>query len=202
MRKAKRLSAEERRKVLIRSAIEVFSESNFQVAKIAEISNRAGVSDATVYKYFESKKELFLEILRKTSKKTLDNYLGANYEDFNKVKNKEELRAFIQEGLLSYLNSMEKYRKEIKIYYQAISEIDDPDVQKVIKNTYEMYAGFYDSILRIAKEKNLIESGIDTMSLALDIIGFTIHQSTLFIMGFYEKSAAEYFLKQRLQIWV
>ncbi|SFD90153.1 DNA-binding transcriptional regulator, AcrR family [Lentibacillus persicus] len=198
----KRLPAKQRRRILIHAAIDVFSESNFQVAKVADIASRAGISEPMVYKFFNSKKELFLEILDSTSHKTLQNFLAFNREGFEQAASKEELIRLLEESLMTYFDSMETYRKEIKIYFQAISEIDDPDVQEVLKSAYERYADFYDSVLQRAQAKNLIGSALDTKAIAWDIVGFTIHQSTLFIMGYYDKENLKAFLSRRLQTWL
>ncbi len=45
----------ERRERIIESALKIFAEKGFQDATISEISKAAGVSDATVYEYFNCK---------------------------------------------------------------------------------------------------------------------------------------------------
>ncbi len=52
----------ERRERIIESALKIFAEKGFQDATISEISKAAGVSDATVYEYFNSKEELLFTI--------------------------------------------------------------------------------------------------------------------------------------------
>jgi len=51
-----------RRDRIITSALKIFAEKGFQDATISEISKAAGVSDATVYEYFNSKEELLFAI--------------------------------------------------------------------------------------------------------------------------------------------
>lgn len=47
---------EARRNKIISKALEIFSKKGFQESTIAEISKASGVSEATVYEYFNSKK--------------------------------------------------------------------------------------------------------------------------------------------------
>lgn len=51
-----------RKNKIIESALKIFAEKGFQDATISEISRAAGVSDATVYEYFNSKEELLFTI--------------------------------------------------------------------------------------------------------------------------------------------
>jgi TetR/AcrR family fatty acid metabolism transcriptional regulator len=51
-----------RKNKIIESALKIFAEKGFQDATISEISKAAGVSDATVYEYFNSKEELLFTI--------------------------------------------------------------------------------------------------------------------------------------------
>ena len=52
-----------RREQILGAAVRVFSERGFQVAKMQEVANAAGVSNGTVYNYFCSKDELLLALL-------------------------------------------------------------------------------------------------------------------------------------------
>ncbi|MDX2008194.1 MAG: TetR/AcrR family transcriptional regulator [Meiothermus sp.] len=52
-----------RREQILAAAIQVFSERGFQVAKMQEVANAAGISNGTVYNYFRSKDELLLALL-------------------------------------------------------------------------------------------------------------------------------------------
>lgn len=56
-----------RREQILGAAIKVFSEKGFQVAKMQEVANAAGVANGTVYNYFRSKDELLLALLAQLS---------------------------------------------------------------------------------------------------------------------------------------
>jgi TetR/AcrR family fatty acid metabolism transcriptional regulator len=61
----------ERRERIIESALKIFAEKGFQEATISEISKAAGVSDATVYEYFNSKEELLFTIPEEITEGTI-----------------------------------------------------------------------------------------------------------------------------------
>ena len=56
--------SEQRVRDILRVAREVFAEKGFEKATAAEIAKRLGTSEATVFTYFGSKRELCMEVLR------------------------------------------------------------------------------------------------------------------------------------------
>ncbi len=58
-----RLPAAERRRLLIETAIRVFSEGSYRGTTTAEIARAAGVSEPILYRHFASKRELYLAAL-------------------------------------------------------------------------------------------------------------------------------------------
>ena len=49
---------------IMAAAAGVFSERGFEGASVAEIARRAGISEGAIYKHFESKRHLLLEVIR------------------------------------------------------------------------------------------------------------------------------------------
>lgn len=60
----RRLPADERRSEIFRAALAVFSELGYDRATLNDVVNRVGVSKGCLYHHFESKEQLFLELLR------------------------------------------------------------------------------------------------------------------------------------------
>lgn len=58
-----RKKTEEKRQSIMDAAFEVFSEEGFTQASMSSIAARVGGSKATLYGYFESKEEIFLEVM-------------------------------------------------------------------------------------------------------------------------------------------
>ncbi|MBM9576427.1 TetR family transcriptional regulator [Leptospira sp. 201903070] len=53
-----------KKELLIRAAISLFNKSSFEKISMDQIAKRAGVAKGTLYLYFKTKEELFLEIHR------------------------------------------------------------------------------------------------------------------------------------------
>ena len=60
-----RKKSEERRQSILDVAAQLFNDIGFDRTSMAEISARLGGSKATLYNYFSSKEEIFIEVMRK-----------------------------------------------------------------------------------------------------------------------------------------
>jgi AcrR family transcriptional regulator len=53
---------EEKRRVILKAALAVFSQKGYERATVADIAGRAGIAKGVVYDYFPSKEELFTDL--------------------------------------------------------------------------------------------------------------------------------------------
>jgi AcrR family transcriptional regulator len=60
----RRLSPEVRRAEVLSAALEVFAKVGFERATLQDVADRAGVTKGALYHYFDSKNQLFLELMR------------------------------------------------------------------------------------------------------------------------------------------
>ena len=64
----RRLAPEARRAEVLAAALAVFTELGFEWATLQDVADRAGVTKGALYHYFDSKNELFLELMRERVK--------------------------------------------------------------------------------------------------------------------------------------
>lgn len=65
---ARRGSANEMHERILQSALEVFSAKGYSAATIRDISNRAGCNTVTIFRHFEDKLGLFLQVVERYQK--------------------------------------------------------------------------------------------------------------------------------------
>ena len=82
---------EKRQLEIIEAAIKVFRSYGFHKAKIGEIAKTAGIGKGTIYEYFDSKKDLFEEMMR---------YIATTY--FNLAKEAIEGNVTVREKLIAF----------------------------------------------------------------------------------------------------
>ena len=59
----KRMTREERRKQILESALKVFIEKGYNGSTTLDIAKKADISEVTLFRYFDSKKQMFMEAI-------------------------------------------------------------------------------------------------------------------------------------------
>ena len=156
---SKRLSAEERKKIILKSAVKVFARSNYRAAKMADIGAESGVSEAMVYKHFPSKKAIFLRILQHISGRIITIWEAETEKNLNALSTLKNMGT-------AYYHRMKDHPDELKVQFQAISEIDDEDIANQLRQDHIRYIGYFESILKKGVREGSIRSGIDSRGYA------------------------------------
>lgn len=101
-----RMAGDERREQICQIAMKLFSENGFRGTTTKEIANAAGVSEATVFKHFSNKDELYAAILdHKACDHGFDNPFA---EIADKIEQKDDFGVFY--GMA--LNALEHHRED------------------------------------------------------------------------------------------
>ena len=83
---------------ILRAAVEVFAQSGYFNAKVADIAKGAGVADGTIYLYFDGKEDLLINIFREHTR----GYLQSLHEAFVGVSRADDrMRLVIRHHLES-----------------------------------------------------------------------------------------------------
>ena len=73
----RRLTAEERRAGILDAALAVFSARGFHSSSIDDIAREAGISKALIYEHFESKQELYADLLERNANELFERLASA-----------------------------------------------------------------------------------------------------------------------------
>lgn len=92
----KRMTSEDRKKQILDSAINVFIENGYNGATTAEIAKAANISEVTLFRHFESKKDIFMSSIEPIVFNTLRESITAS-KDLN---SKEKLEYILTERLM------------------------------------------------------------------------------------------------------
>lgn len=133
------MSADERRKQILRSAIAVFAQDTYHGATTKRIAEEAGITEALIYRYFGSKRTLFTDAIVLTS--------GRLVEGLEKTLG--EMRDQPVEALTAcfsfYVEYLTKYQDLAKMIFLVIAELDSEDVR-------EAYLPFQERALKIVAD--------------------------------------------------
>ncbi len=137
------VNKQEKRSRLVQAAIPIFAKNTFREAKMSDVAISADVGKGTLYEYFESKDELFLEIF-----KMWFSILEAQIQDvIGAVKDpSKQLLTFYEQ----YFTTIEKYADTYYIYFDFWTElvrnpqINSQEIKDVYSSLRSLVAGIID----------------------------------------------------------
>ncbi|HET7579128.1 MAG TPA: TetR/AcrR family transcriptional regulator [Bacillales bacterium] len=114
----------EKQKQILAAAIEMFSKKGYAASSTSEIAKKAGVAEGTIFRHYQTKKDLLLAIVTPVMSHVVAPFL---IRDVNKVlhKNYETAEDFIRAFLLNRKIFIEKNLPMLKILLQEIPFHDD-----------------------------------------------------------------------------
>jgi len=155
-----RLPASERKKQILESAITVFARATYHGATTKSISEEAGVTEALIYRYFGSKRTLFIEAIEHTSSRLVQGLEGI-LEDHRD----EPMRA-IRECFEYYVHLLEKNEELAEMIFLVLSELDKDDVREAYLPYQERALKDIAEVIDHWKSMGLARNDIDSKTAA------------------------------------
>lgn len=176
--KRKRLTATERKPQIMRSAIKALARSNYRTTSIAEIASEAGITEPAVYRYFPTKKALFIAIIEDVGKRVLTIWTELKTESEDPIEALERIAVDYYERAMTRTG-------DLKVLFQALAEVDDEEIRQALRTQFSSYVELLSSVISDAKEKNLIRKDLDAKAAAWCYlsVGFTLNLVGLLRMG-------------------
>jgi AcrR family transcriptional regulator len=122
-----RKTAEERREEILAAALEEFGEHGLHGTSTDSIARRAGVSQPYVFRLFGTKKELYVEVVRRC----LGDTLGL-FQEASAGKQDEEALDAIGKAYVELLNN----RTRLRLQMQAYADCDDLEIREVVRQGF------------------------------------------------------------------
>jgi AcrR family transcriptional regulator len=125
---AERKSKEERREEILDVAMAVFAEKGLHAGSTDEIAKLAGISQPYVFRLFGTKKELYLAVVARCFRQTLELMQRA-------AEGKRGQEALNAIGL-AYGELLDSNRTFLRAQLQAYAACDDADICAVVQHGY------------------------------------------------------------------
>ncbi|MDX9917761.1 MAG: TetR/AcrR family transcriptional regulator [Gudongella sp.] len=116
----KRMNKEERREQILESALNIFVDKGYNGATTLDISKEAGISEVTLFRYFDSKKQIFMEAIEPILVTGLEESIVASKD----LEPAEKLK-FILENRIKFITSHHEVIKLILMESQINKEVAD-----------------------------------------------------------------------------
>jgi AcrR family transcriptional regulator len=137
----------QRRAQLLEAAEDVFSEKGFMAASIADITRRAGTAQGTFYIYFESKEQLFREVVLELGRQIRFN----GREATSGVKTRIEAEIA---GLEAYLRFVTRRPSIYRIVQQC--SVVDPETWRAF---YSVFSDAFEANFSEAEKRGEVSPG-------------------------------------------
>ena len=121
-----RMPAAERREQLLDVASELFSKQGYARATTNQLARAAGVTEPIIYRHFKSKKDLFIALIERTGRRTLEQW---EHDLEGASDPADRLARLIGDNPMVSKQGRESYR----VFLQSISEIDDDGIREAVR---------------------------------------------------------------------
>jgi AcrR family transcriptional regulator len=128
-RSTPRLTRAERKRQLLAHAKNLFVTQGYHATTTEKIAQAAGVSEPVLYRHFDNKKALFLEVLEEIRAATLERW---NAETSSLTDPLAKLHAIAD----MYLGSTRAHAVEFHIMHRTLVETDDEEIVALLRSFY------------------------------------------------------------------
>ena len=129
MAQATRQTAEERREEVLAAAVDEFARAGFHGASTDAIARSAGISQPYLFRLFGSKKELYVAVVRRCFRRTLETMQQAA----EGLRGEDALAAMAAAYGELLSNDPTMLQSQLQTYAAAL---DDPDVREAVRQGY------------------------------------------------------------------
>jgi TetR/AcrR family transcriptional regulator, fatty acid metabolism regulator protein len=163
-----------RRQQIIQAASDVFGNSNFQNASIAEIAQKANVAEGTLYQYFKNKEDLFFSIPAQKTEEFCDEFnlhLQGIHDAFSKVRKLVWYYLYFFKKNPAYARSLMLEMRVSKGFIKS--------------ETYGRIKAFTDKVLEIiqeGQEEGRIRKDVGVYAIRELILGVLEHRVTRWLL--------------------
>jgi AcrR family transcriptional regulator len=162
---AKRPGAEVRRKQILDAAADVIGEKSYHWATTKEIAQKAGVSERTLFLYFENKKEIYRQAARQAHRDLFEALSRS-------APPMDDIRTFLKMSERNFLTYLDEHPLKVKLLFQALDSLGDEDLHEDFREIFHSLYEVFSAIIEKARERGEIKEGVSTLSAVVSILGF------------------------------
>lgn len=166
-----RMSKAERKRQLLAHAKQLFVTLGYQNTTTEKIAGAAGVSEPVLYRHFDNKKMLFLEVLREIREATLNRWEA---ETARLTDPLAKLHVIAD----TYLGTTREHALEFRVMHRALLETDDAEIASFLRSFYLDSEAFLAQIIHEGQQAGVFRRSLDPRVGAWELIrtalGYTL----------------------------
>ncbi len=167
----RRMRKADRRRQLVAQAKQLFVTLGYEDTTTEKIAGAAGVSEPVLYRHFESKKALFLEVLQEIREATLHRW---QTETAGLTDPLAKLHAIAD----IYLGSTREHVLEFRIMHRTLIGTDDEEIAALLRSFYLDSEAFLAQVIAEGQQAGVFRRSLDPRVGAWELIrtalGYTL----------------------------
>lgn len=134
--------------------MKAFANRGYRETGTADIAGEIGISEPTLYRYFESKRELYLEAIELGSGEIL-----AHWQEMVR-ESESPVEALLRIGVW-YFEDLQRDASTLMLRARAEIETDDPEVNAKLRDHFLQTFDFVLGLYTEARERGLVPKDVD-----------------------------------------
>lgn len=171
-----RLPAAERREQLLDCAAGIFARFGYARATTSQLAKAAGVTEPIIYRHFKSKRDLFVALIARTGRRTLEQW---ECDLADAATPAERLARLIGDNPMVSPEGRDAYR----VFLQAISEVEDEAIREAVSGHISSVHGFIVKELEKAQQEGSVSDRFSPAVLAWSLISMGLGYGALSALG-------------------
>jgi AcrR family transcriptional regulator len=166
-----RMRKADRKRQIIAQAKQLFVTLGYQDTTTEKIAAAAGVSEPVLYRHFDSKKTLFLEVLQEIRDATLNRW---NSDTAGQTDPMAKLHAIAD----SYLGTTREHALEFRVMHRSLFDTDDVEIAAFLRAFYLDSEALLAQIISEGQQAGVFRRNLDPRVGAWELIrtalGYTL----------------------------
>jgi len=179
-KRAPKRPAHERRRLILESAQTVFAASSYARVGTAGLAKAAGISEPALYRYFPSKRDLYVSTLRAAGQRLLG--IWKRTVD----QSGDPLGAIWTIGI-GYYDHLRGRSPVMRLWFQALAEASDPSVRTALAENFAGAVGLLEANLEDGKARGLIRRDLNARIAAWHFMAIGLTFDLIHLLGLDEE---------------
>lgn len=132
---------EEKKKLIMKVALELFANEGYHTTSISKIAQKAGISKGLMYNYFESKEELLSSIFNDIMNRTMD-MIDPNHDE---VITHEEAEAFFDRFFDVLISNPQEWRLfyQLSVQKEVMNLLMQESMNKKVQHNQQLILNYF-----------------------------------------------------------
>jgi AcrR family transcriptional regulator len=149
----------ERRRQIVEAALSVFAGRSYADATTADVAREAHIAQATIFKHFATKRDLFVAVLGRTTELVLERWQLAFDAEPSPLRG-------LQAIARTYADMAHTERLTFRVRIRAVAESADPVIAGHARRSYTTIVAFLQVLIEKAKAAGELPASLDAETAA------------------------------------